>query len=99
MLHGALRYSITTYEANIQSSVIHRRACVGGVDIARLLIAQGADVDAASDNDFRAIHFAALYGRRDLAEILVTAGADTLAAAGETGLPFLMTLTQCNKEG
>ena len=62
-------------------------ARVGGVAAARLLVAAGADVDAAGAGGVSALALAAHAGHRDLAEFLLAAGADPNAAdAGFTAL-------------
>jgi hypothetical protein len=49
------------------------------VDVVRLLIERGADVNAAQTAGYRPLHQAAVTGREDLVRMLLDAGADKLA--------------------
>ena len=59
---------------------LHWAAPEGHKEIAELLIAKGANVNAKSDDEgMTHLHFAAYVGRREIAELLIAAGADVNA--------------------
>ena len=60
----------------------------GHMEIAELLIANGADVNAKNIGDFAALHMAASWGHKEIVELLITNGADVNAKDenGETPL-------------
>ena len=49
---------------------------VAHVEIARLLLQNGADVNARDDNGFTPLHIAAMHGHVDILHLLVEYGAD-----------------------
>ena len=52
------------------------RSCPGNrLEIVKLLLAHGSDVDAASDGGRTALHLAAIYSRPECAAVLIAAGA------------------------
>jgi ankyrin repeat protein len=67
---------------------LHFAAQFGREDLAALLIAAGADVDAPDEYDDRPLHAAATYGRASVVALLLTRGADVHArgAGGKTAL-------------
>jgi adenosylhomocysteine nucleosidase len=76
-----------TYSANeFDVQPLHSAAAGRHVEICRLLIAAGADVNAPQRNGFRALHAAAQHGDVELLELLLSAGADPVLATddGET---------------
>lgn len=58
-------------------SALHYAVFAGHEDIARLLMARGADIDARAPNDATVLMMAAREGREPLVRALVEAGADT----------------------
>ena len=60
----------------------------GHKEIAELLIVEGADVNAKSENGVTPLHWAALHGHKEVAELLIAKGADVNAKNdfGETPL-------------
>ncbi|KAK8115355.1 multiple ankyrin repeats single kh domain-containing protein [Apiospora kogelbergensis] len=58
-------------------------ACIGdNLAIPKRLIAQGADLNAVSDQDFTALEYAAVCGRLDTVHLLLSAGADVKGKYG-----------------
>ncbi|MDP6527056.1 MAG: ankyrin repeat domain-containing protein, partial [Kiritimatiellia bacterium] len=68
---------------------LHHAAWGGHKEIAELLIAKGAEVDANHDGEGTPLHNAA-YGHKEIAELLIDEGADVNAKddEGETPLDF-----------
>jgi glyoxylase-like metal-dependent hydrolase (beta-lactamase superfamily II) len=58
------------------STPLHVAVSDSQVDIARLLISKGADINAGDSDNSRPIHLAAIDGKHELVEILLEAGAD-----------------------
>ena len=58
---------------------IHYAAFKGHVDVAKVLIQNGADVNAVAKNKFKGLHCAALNGHVDVAKVLIQNGADVNA--------------------
>jgi len=67
---------------------LHLAARFGREDLAGLLIAAGADVEALNEHDERPLHAAAAYGRPAVVKLLLARGADVNARgpAGKTPL-------------
>jgi ankyrin repeat protein len=59
-------------------------------EIAELLIAKGADVNAKAEDGWNALHSAASFDYKEIAELLITNGADvnTIDVDGETPLDY-----------
>ena len=55
------------------------RSSNGHVDVAKVLIQNGADVNAVDWNKWTALHFAAWEGHVDVAKVLIQNGADVNA--------------------
>ena len=64
---------------------MHEAAAFGHKEIAELLIAAGADVDAKDENGYTPLFNAAYWGRKEIVELLIANGADVNAKieAGE----------------
>lgn len=73
-------------------SALHYAVFAGHEDIARLLMARGADINARAPNDATVLMMAAREGRESLARALVDAGADTRLTndRGDTALNWAM---------
>ena len=69
-------------------SALHIAAREGYLDIARLLIDSGANVDVRDHNDYTPLHNAAWNGNLDMVKFLIDAGADINAVnySGDTVL-------------
>ncbi|XP_055303155.1 ankyrin-1-like [Sitodiplosis mosellana] len=62
--------------------LLHLAAEKGNVDVAKVLISRGVEVDAKNDQQETALHFAARYGRLEVAKILIEHRADVNARNG-----------------
>ena len=73
---------------------LHWAASSGHKDVAELLLAHGADVNAKNNNGSTPLHFAAALGHKDVAELLLAHGADVNAKnkGGSTPLHFAAAL-------
>ena len=60
-------------------SPLHTAVSNGHMDIARLLLEQGANVDIRGKNDFTPLHHATYNGNLDMVKLLFNAGADITA--------------------
>jgi ankyrin repeat protein len=71
-------------------TALHSAAAAGRIDIARLLIDRGADVNASHQGQFTALHAAATTGQLELATLLLDRGAEINArsAMGKTALAY-----------
>jgi ankyrin repeat protein len=67
---------------------LHHAAFGGHKEVAGLLIAEGADVNAETVNDMTPLHLAAFWGHKEIAALLIAKGADVNAKTnnGETPL-------------
>ena len=70
------------------STPLHSALFVKRKEIAKLLIAEGADVNAKSEEGTTPLHLAATSGHNEIAELLIAKGADVNAnkVYGETPL-------------
>ena len=72
---------------------------MGYKEIAELLIANGADVNAKDSNEaWTPLHYAALNGNKELVELLIAKGADMNVKANEEWTPLHTTALEGNKE-
>ena len=73
-------------------SALHYAVFAGHGEIARLLMAHGADIDARAPNDSTVLMMAAREGKEDLAKMLIDAGANPRLAndRGDTALSWAM---------
>jgi hypothetical protein len=69
---------------------LHVAALTGHKDIAELLLAKGADVNAKSNGGLTPLHQAAYHGHKDLAELLLSKGADVNAKANHDETPLFL---------
>jgi ankyrin repeat protein len=67
---------------------LHLAACANSKDVAGLLLANGATVDADSDHGYRPLRYAVIDGHREMAEVLLACKADVNDRSnnGETSL-------------
>ncbi|KAF8791198.1 Ankyrin-1 like protein [Argiope bruennichi] len=67
---------------------LHMAAAHGHEDIVRLLLGQGADINAADNNGWTALHYAAKQGYLDMIHLLIDSGASSIAAATDGKIPL-----------
>ena len=60
-------------------TALHLAAANGHVDVVKVLIQNGADVNAVDEYKFTALHLAARHGHVDIAKVLIENGADVNA--------------------
>ncbi len=73
-------------------TALHPAAGRGHTEIARLLIAEGADINAKDKYEWTPLHYAALHGRTKTAELLIVKGADVNAKDNEGWTPISFAL-------
>lgn len=69
-------------------TLLHVAARWGREDLAELLIAAGADVEARNEIDHRPLHVAARYGRPSVVKLLLARGADVGASSWRVHTPL-----------
>ena len=69
-------------------TLLHVAARWGREDLAELLIAAGADVEARNELDERPLHVASKYGRPTVVKLLLTRGANINASGGRAHTPL-----------
>ncbi|XP_042907067.2 uncharacterized protein [Parasteatoda tepidariorum] len=67
---------------------LHMAAAHGHEDIVRLLLGQGADINAADNNGWTALHYAAKQGYLDMIILLIDSGASSTSAAIDGKIPL-----------
>ncbi|XP_054721853.1 ankyrin-3-like [Uloborus diversus] len=67
---------------------LHMAAAHGHEDIVRLLLGQGADINAADKNGWTALHYAAKQGYLDMIHLLIDSGASSVASAVDGKIPL-----------
>ena len=67
---------------------LHSAATYGRKEIAELLIANGADVNAKRDDGWTPLHYAALFGEKEIAELLIAKGAKVNAKNKNDNTPL-----------
>jgi cytohesin len=60
-------------------TALHYAARFGNKNVAEVLIAHGADINAKDKWDYQPIHWAAYHDRADVVELLISKGADVNA--------------------
>lgn len=76
--------SVDTYSRNpFANQPLHAAAAGRHVDVCRLLLAAGADVNAPQHGGYAPLHEAAGNGHVELAELFLSAGADPLATTAD----------------
>ncbi len=77
---------------SMKVSALHSATAAGRLEIAQVLLANGANPNLKADQDFRPLHEAAANGRLEFAEALLEAGADINArtADGKTPVAFAL---------
>ena len=71
-------------------SALHVAVGLGDIDMVRLLLERGADVNFSIEGGVTALHGAVSGGQRELAEFLVENGADVNRVADDGGVPLQM---------
>ena len=82
---GADPGAVSANEMQVQP--VHSAAAGRHIEICRLLIAAGADVNAKQRNGFTPLHAAAQHGDVELMELLLSAGADPAITRDDGGTP------------
>ncbi len=77
---------------------LHRAAQEGHKELAELLLAKGADVNAKTTDGATPLHRAAHYGHQQLAELLLAKGADVNAKSIDGVTPVHVAAQQGYKE-
>ena len=71
-----------------EGTPLHYAAWEGHKEIAELLIAKGADVNAKDKNSATPLHLAAEYDHKEIAELLIANGADVNAKRSDGSTPL-----------
>lgn len=82
----------------LQATALWFAAVHGCTDVVRLLIANGAKVDAATTNDRTPLHMAAATGHKDVVELLLANGADINAVDKQGWKPLDLAVQNGHKE-
>ena len=80
--------AIKPTETAKQTPSLHKAAGNGDIDMVKLLIAEGADVNAKDERSWTALHHAARNGHKEAAELLIAKGADINAEDKEGRTPL-----------
>ena len=82
----------TAARNQMKVTALHAAAAAQQLEIARMLVAHGADVNARQQEDFTPLHEAAANGQLEFAKLLLDHGADVnlRTAKGKTALSFAM---------
>jgi ankyrin repeat protein len=80
--------SVTTYTQNaFANQPLHAAAAGRHVEVCRLLLAAGADVNATQHGDYTPLHEAAQHGDDEMVELFMSAGADPTMSVSDGGTP------------
>jgi ankyrin repeat protein len=71
------------------STALHQAVAAGDVEIVKLLVNAGAEIDALNSNGETPLNYAAHHGAKDVVEFLASRGAD-LNSRSRTGLTPLL---------
>jgi ankyrin repeat protein len=82
---GAVVDAYSTNELQVQA--LHSAAAGRHIEVCRVLIASGADVNAAQRHGFTPIHAAAQHGDAEMIELFLSAGADASARTDDGATP------------
>jgi ankyrin repeat protein len=86
LLEAAAR--VDTYTTNdFANQPLHAAAAGRHIEVCRLLLGAGADVDATQHGGFTPLHEAAQHGDVELVELFLSAGADPRASVADGGTP------------
>ena len=72
---------------------LHSAVAAGRLEISRILLEHGADVNATQQHDFTPLHAAAQNGQLDLVELLLAYGADPTAVTDDGAYPASLALS------
>jgi ankyrin repeat protein len=80
--------SVAAYTRNeFANQPLHAAAAGRHVEVCRLLLAAGADVNATQHGGYTPLHEAAQHGDDEMVELFLSAGADPTVAVAEGGTP------------
>src|SRR6266478_3967849 len=75
-----------------ENASLHTAAEEGKIDVVRLLIVRGADVDTRTQHQWAPIHLSANNGYLDIVKLLLERGADLHALNGQGDTPYELLL-------
>jgi ankyrin repeat protein len=79
---------VATYTRNaFANQPLHAAAAGRHIEICRMLLAAGADVNATQHGGYMPLHEAAQYGDDEMVELFLSAGGDPTVAVADGGLP------------
>ena len=91
----ALRARTQHQRSNNTGTALHIVAQFGYVDVAKVLIRNGADVNAVDEDNWTALHFTAYNGHVDVAQVLLQNGTDVDAVTNMKSTPLRMSERTC----
>src|SRR5260370_35869359 len=84
--HGAAVNAVA--QPKFRNTPVQAALLTGQVEVARMLVTKGADVNFKQAEGFTALHEAAQLGSEELVELLVSAGAEVNAKGGDGRTPL-----------